>query len=171
MENKINNKPSTEGKAPDTAVTNTTSATATSTATTSTVTSGMTPENIVTVATALSQLPEGYLKDGYYIAGTENPDARYVASMAKEIAKKLAPMEKRAFEEMYQRVRYTNRFDFAQRQLEINRLVPLATKLVKKGKAPAILLDFCKANAAAVKTLADSTYFLYHMEAVYCYME
>ena len=157
--------PSTEGKAPEIITNGTTPATIAVTSSTATPT----PAN--TATTAPASLPEGYLVNGYCVKGTENPDARYVASMAKEIAKKLAPMKKRTFAAMYERVRYTNRFDFAQRQLEINGLVPVAADLVKRGKAPAILLEFCEANAAAVKTLADSTYFLYHMEAVYCYME
>ena len=122
-------------------------------------------------STNFNQLPNGYLSNGYLNKNGE-PDVRYVTDIAEEIAQKLAPMKKHIFGQMYDKIQHVAAplAPLNGKQLEINRLVPLAAHLVNKGKAPKILLDFCKANANAVKSAADCTYFCYHMEAVYGYM-
>lgn len=122
-----------------------------------------------TSAPALNQLPAGYLANGYFDA-TGYPDVRYIREWAEEIAKKLAPMDPRLLEELYRYITY-GRLSLPNQLLGINKIVSLAAYLVKQGKAPALLLEFCKANAAAVKTIIDCANFRHHMEAIYYYMD
>lgn len=134
-----------------------------------------TPDNIATSekkpgsVPALSQLPTGYLANGY-LDKNGNVDLRYFVSIPREIAEKLAPMDASLFREMYRNILNTERLPPSIQLREITRLVPISANLLKEGKAPAILLEFCEANAAAVKTLTDCENFRLHMEAIYCFM-
>ena len=126
-------------------------------------------DNISNTTSKNKVLPEGYLANGYMNQDGE-PDYKYVQNIAKEIAKKLAPMKQSTFYQLYQRVEYTKFLDLNKRIFEINRLVPVAANLVSHGKAPEILLDFLEANIAVIKTVEDWIYFRYHMEAICAYM-
>lgn len=116
----------------------------------------------------LSQLPEGYLANGY-LDKNGDIDYKYFTTFADEIAQKLAPMGE-LFPEMYFMVEDIDMLSLSHQLQDINRLIPYAANLVEQGKAPTILLEFCRANAVSLKTKADCKTFLSHMEAICCYM-
>lgn len=127
-----------------------------------------TTKNTVANTPALSQLPTGYLANGY-LGENGDMDYRYLTTFADEIAKKLAPMGE-LFPEMYVMLEDIDMLPLSYQLQDINRLIPHAASLVEQGKAPAILLEFCRANAVALKTKKDCENFLSHMEAICCYM-
>lgn len=110
-------------------------------------------------------LPDGYLADGY-----TGPTINYVTNWAVEIAEKLAPMDPEIFRKLYWSVGGIPCGNYKARRTAICKLGTIASNLVRKGKAPEILIDFCKANAAAATTPEAVEQFVNHMEAIFCYM-
>ena len=106
-------------------------------------------------------LPDGYLADGY-----TSPD--YVLNWAEEIAGKLAPMNPETFRKLYYSVDRIPRGNYKARRTAICKLGTIASNLVRKGQAPEILIDFCKANAAAATTPEAVEQFVNHGEANIC---
>ena len=134
------------------------------------------PAEIVTPTTeqAPATLPAGYLSDGYH-ATADNGKVylrpAYVSEYALEIAAALAmkPSDFAALMREMKRNR-SRSLPFEARQTAAAEMLPKALALVKRKKAPGLLVDFIKANAAAVKNDEDWTAFYRHLEAINGYL-
>lgn len=119
-------------------------------------------------------LPAGYLSDGYYANaanGKKYLRPAYVADYAQSIAAALAmrPSDFAALMREMKRNR-SRSLPFEARQTATAEMLPKALALVKRKKAPSLLVDFIKANAAAVHNDDDFTAFYRHCEAVSGYL-
>lgn len=185
-----NNTPSTEGKAPDTAVTNTTSTTATSTATTSTVTSGMTPviktqtstpenntqgaETAAPAQNAAASLPADYLKGGYFRGEgkgryTDPALIDHAAAIAKALAQSGVPAN--AVKKMARTLKTAARLPYEAQKGALKKLTPLVLDLEHKKKAPALLREVVERNQAAVENGADFAACLDHFRDIAIFLQ
>ena len=119
-------------------------------------------------------LPAGYLVDGYHATtekGKKYLRPAYVADYAQGIAAALAmkPSDFAALMREMKRNR-SRTLPFEARQTAAAEMLPKALALVKRKKAPALLVDFIKANADAVKNDDDWTAYLRHLEAIGGYL-
>lgn len=131
-------------------------------------------EIITTEAPSPVMLPAGYLSDGYHATtekGKKYLRPAYVADYAQSIAAVLAmkPSDFAALMREMKRNR-SRSLPFEARQTAAAEMLPKALALVKRKKAPALLVDFIKANAAAVKNDEDWTAYYRHLEAINGYL-
>lgn len=124
----------------------------------------------------IPNLPDGYLSDGY-VATTEKGQSylrpELVADHAMDIAAKLSTaMKPSDFAALHRGLKSAKKrtLPFEARQTAVCELLPKSLALVKHNKAPALLIDFIKANLNAIHTDEDWTGFYRHFEAVNNYI-
>lgn len=126
-------------------------------------------------APADTTLPADYLADGYHATsdkGTTYLRPEYVGAYAQAIAAQLS-MKPTDFNSLLKELKRSKKstLPFEVRQTAALELIPKAMALVKRKKAPALLLEFIKCNIDAIKTDADWMAFFRHMNAIAAYME
>ena len=121
--------------------------------------------------TAPATLPENYLVGGYY--ATTDKGAKYlrpefVDEYARNIAASLMGMKPSDFAAMLRDMKRAKKttLPFEARQTAAAELLPRAIGLTHRKKAPSILMEFVKANLAAIKTDDDWSAFYRHMNAI-----
>lgn len=135
-----------------------------------------TPPSEPVTEQAPATLPAGYLSDGYYAAadnGKKYLRPAFVCAYAVEIAATLATtMKPSDFAALMRGLKSakSRTLPFEARQTAAAEMLPKALSLVKRKKAPGLLVDFIKANAAAVKDDDDFKALCRHMEAINGYL-
>jgi len=127
-------------------------------------------------AAADTTLPADYLASGYYATtdkGATYLRPEYVGIYAQTIATQLSSMKLADINSLLKELKRSKKstLPFEARQTAALELIPKAMALVKRKKAPALLLEFIKCNIDAIKTDADWMAFLRHMNAIAAYME
>lgn len=120
-------------------------------------------------------LPENYLSGGYYATtdkGMKYLRPEFVDAHARSIAASLTGMKPSDFAAMLRDLKRAKKstLPFEARQTAAAELLPRAIGLTHRKKAPAILVDFIKANLAAIKTDEDWSAFFRHMNAISGYL-
>ena len=126
-------------------------------------------------APAVSALPDGYLVGGYYAPasnGEKYLKVDYVGSYAVHIAAALAPMKPSDFNTLMREMKRSKKrtLPFEARQTATYELMPKAATLVRRGKAPKLLLDMITENLEAIHNDEDWTAFYRHLEAIVGYL-
>ena len=126
-------------------------------------------------APADTTLPVDYLADGYHATtdkGATYLRPEYVGTYAQAIAAQLS-MKPTDFNSLVKELKRNKKstLPFEARQTAALELIPKAMALVKRKKAPGLLLEFIKCNVDAIKTDADWMAFFRHMNAIAAYME
>lgn len=133
-----------------------------------------TGEPVTEQAPAVS-LPADYLKDGGYLATTEKGAAyirpAYVSTFAKAIAAALA-MKPADFNSLLRGLKTAKKraLPFEARQTALAELLPNALDLVRRKKAPRLLLDFVQLNQNAIHSDEEWYAFFRHVSAIYGYL-
>ncbi|MEA4895238.1 MAG: hypothetical protein VB064_08240 [Oscillospiraceae bacterium] len=120
-------------------------------------------------------LPDGYLSEGYYAVTEKGVSYRrpeYVDTYARQIAALLAPMKPTDFNPMLRELKKSNKraLPFEARQTAAYEMLPAAISLVRRKRAPRILIDFIKANLEVIATDADWTAFYRHLLSIQGFM-
>lgn len=188
MENKMNNTPSTEGKAPEiitngtTPATSTTSTTPATTPATEQIASGTTlasTTQTTTTATAIPATPASLPQN--YCAGGSLTDAEgiirpeYIGASAEALAKALRPLTATAFNAAFLKNGKDLRKKKTAYAAQKNYVLSLSTqakKLVyrKRDPAPAVLVEMIEAASATVKDPATFEALYMHLDATYGYL-
>lgn len=121
-------------------------------------------------------LPNGYLCGGYYATtdkGAIYLRAEYVGKYAEELACQFScGMKTSDFTALFRELKRSKKktLPYEARQTAIFEMLPKALVLVNRKKAPMLLVDFIRANSAAVCCDDDAMAFLRHTEAIAAYM-
>lgn len=120
-------------------------------------------------------LPDGYLSGGYY-ATTDKGD-RYlrpelVGSQARQLAAALDPLRPSDFNALLREMKKAKKktLPFEARQTAAAEMLPKALTLVRRKKAPALLVKLIQANLEAIKNDADWSAYYRHLEAIGGYL-
>ena len=131
-------------------------------------TTEQTPSN---PGTAPEYLPARYLANGYY--ATPQKAAKYlrpefVGKYAETMATLLAGMQITDFNRLVREMKRSKKktLPFEARLTAVSEMLPKALALVHRKKAPALIVDWVKANQAAIKSDEDFYAFLRHLEAI-----
>lgn len=123
-----------------------------------------------TTGTAPDSLPAGYLAGGYYATTQKAKYLRteYVSSYAQALATSLASIKLTDFRKIVRDVKKAKKasLPFEARETAVAEMLPKALTLVHRGKAPALIVDWVKANQAAIKSDEDFYAFIRHLEAI-----
>ena len=134
-----------------------------------------TTDESVTVQ-AVTSFPDGYLSGGYYAStdkGIKYLRAEYVGKYAEQLANQLScGMKTSDFTALFRELKRSKKktLPYEMRQTAILEMLPKSLALVNRKKAPMLLVDFIKANSAAVCCDDDAMAFLRHTEAIAAYM-
>ena len=126
--------------------------------------------------TAPVRLPADYLAHGYHATtdkGATYLRPEYVGTYAQTIATQLSGMKPADFNGLLKELKRNKKstLPFEARQTAALELIPKAMALIKRKKAPALLLEFIKCNVDAIKTDADWNAFFRHTTAIASFME
>jgi len=124
---------------------------------------------------ASTALPDGYLSEGYFAVSEKGISYRrpeYVDTYARQIAALLAPMKPSDFNPMLRELKRSNKgtLPFEARKTAAFEMLPASISLVKRKRAPHILIDFIKANLEAISSDADWTAFYRHLLSIQGFM-
>lgn len=125
--------------------------------------------------TSPAALPADYLKDGYY-ATAENSKKYFrpelVSSHAKEIAAGLATMKPTDFAALTREMKRSRSrsLPFEARQTAACEMLPKGIALVRRKKAPPLLVTLVEANLEAMHSDNDFTALYRHFEAIYGFL-
>ncbi|MET0017956.1 hypothetical protein [Oscillibacter sp.] len=141
----------------------------------STTGESVTEQTPTTIETLPAALPDNYLADGYHAVtekGVRYRRPEYVDTYARQIAALLAPMKPSDFNPMLREMKRSNKgtLPFEARQTAAYELRPAAISLVRRKRAPKILIDFIEANLAVISTDADWTAFYRHLLSIQGFM-
>lgn len=130
-----------------------------------------TPQDTTTPAS----LPTGYLNNGYFATtdkGTKFLRPEFVGKHAETIAALLASMKPSDFTGLLREMKRSKKktLPFEARQTAAAEMLPKALALVHRKKAPALLVDFIRANLDAIKTDEDWAAYYRHLEAIGGYL-
>lgn len=128
-----------------------------------------------TTSTAPDSLPAGYLAGGYYATtekGAKYLRTEYVSSYAQALATGLASINLTDFRKVVRDVKKAKKasLPFEARKTAVAEMLPKALMLVHRGKAPTLIVDWVKANQAAIKSDEDWYAYYRHLEAIAGYM-
>lgn len=118
-------------------------------------------------------LPTDYLVNGYHATAPDGIKKylrpEFVGNYAKEIAENLSPLKPTDFASSFLRELKRNKskaLPFEARQTATLEMLPKALALVKRNKAPQILVNFIQANLEAVHNDNDWFAMYRHFEAI-----
>ena len=120
-------------------------------------------------------LPDGYLSGGYY-ATTDKGDKylrpEFVGSQARQLAAALDPLRPSDFNALLREMKKAKKktLPFEARQTAAAEMLPKALTLVRRKKAPALLVKLIQANLEAIKNDADWSAYYRHLEAIGGYL-
>lgn len=129
----------------------------------------------IPAALPIATLPADYLKDGYY-ATAENSKKYFrpelVSSHAKEIAAGLATMKPTDFAALTREMKRSRSrsLPFEARQTAACEMLPKGIALVRRKKAPPLLVTLVEANLEAMHSDNDFTALYRHFEAIYGFL-
>lgn len=135
-------------------------------------TTEQTPSN---PGTAPDSLPAGYLAGGYYATtekGAKYLRPEFVGKYAETMATLLAGMQITDFNRLLREMKRSKKktLPFEARLTAVSEMLPKALALVHRKKAPALIVDWVKANQAAIKSDEDWYAYYRHLEAIAGYM-
>lgn len=132
-----------------------------------------TPSATATTISTVSAvgLPAEYLTAGYYAAaenGKEYLRPQFVSAYAQEIAAALAPLKSADMNTMLREMKRNKKIalPYEARQTAAYEMLPKAISLVRRKRAPQMLVDFININLAAIHNDNDWTAFYRHLEAI-----
>lgn len=120
-------------------------------------------------------LPLNYLNNGYYATtdkGANYLRPEFVGVYAEQIAANLSIMRPSDFNGLLREMKRSKKktLPFEARQTAAAEMLPKALALVRRKKAPVLLVEFIKANLDAIHTDEDWTAYLRHLEAINGYL-
>lgn len=116
-------------------------------------------------------LPAEYLTAGYYAAaenGKEYLRPQFVSGYAQEIAAALSPLKSSDMNILLREMKRSKKtaLPFEARQTAAYEMLPKAISLVRRKRAPQLLVDFINANLSVIYNDNDWTAFYRHLEAI-----
>lgn len=133
--------------------------------------------SLITPSTTTSAptLPLHYLNDGYYATTDKGGNylrPEFVGAYAEQIAANLSIMRPSDFNGLLREMKRSKKrtLPFEARQTAAAEMLPKALALVRRKKAPVLLVEFIKANLDAIHTDEDWTAYLRHLEAINGYL-
>lgn len=123
----------------------------------------------------ISGLPAGYLSEGYHATTARGENylrSEYVGKYAEAMASLLSGMASTDFKRLLREMKRNKKktLPFEARQTAVAEQLPTALSLVSRKKAPAILVDFIKANLDHIHNDDDWTAYYRHLEAIAGYL-
>lgn len=128
-------------------------------------------DNTPTVA----KLPKDYLANGYYAAtdkGSKYLRSEFVGEYAETMAAMLSDMKPAAFNGLLREMKRSKKtaLPFEARLTAAAEMLPKAMALVRRKKAPALLVSFIKDNLDHIQNDDDWYAYLRHLEAIAAYI-